>query len=286
MTQIVALENFGLVAQGATISLVVAPGQSLAIVGPAASGKSRFVQCVAGAEKPAQGVVHVLARPAIAGRSGFAKRSKPQTIFRHSLNGGKATHVAEALTACGLWELRKTPIAQLTPSQVTACELLPCLGVDSRLLVIDGQLDRLDPWTLNSVLEVLRKRTALGAAVVAVTNRPELLSQFDLVVVLDAMRPLYAGSVDGLLSKGPKAQIEVESKMQQGVRAMVEPFRVNVEQQQGRVLYQATNGQELAAKLLMEGYGDVEFVVVRESTAEQALLQLARGSRGLRAVKR
>lgn len=285
MTQIISLENFGLVAQGHTISLVVAPGQSLAIFGPAASGKTRLIQCIGG-EKPAQGAMHVLARPAFANPDGFAKRSKPQSIFRHSLSGGKATHAAEALTACGLWEHRKTPIVQLSPSQRAACELLPCLGVDSRLLVIDGQLDRIDPWTLSSVLEILRKRTSLGAAVVAVTNRPELLSQFDLVIVLDAMRPVYAGPVEGLLQRGPKTEIEVQSQSPNGVRALVEPFRVHVEQYEDRVIYHAATGQELAAKLLLEGYGDVEFVVVRESTAEQSLLKLQRPStKGIRVGK-
>jgi ABC-type multidrug transport system ATPase subunit len=281
MTQIIALENFSLVAQGHTISLVVAPGQSLAIFGPAASGKTRLLECIGG-EKPAQGVVHVLARPAFASPDDFSKRTKPQTIFRHSLSGGKATHAAEALTACGLWDHRKTPIVQLSPSQRAACELLPCLGVDSRLLVIDGQLDRIDPWTLASVLDALRKRTSLGAAVVAVTNRPELLSQFDLVIVLEALRPLYAGPVEGLLSRGPKAEIEIQSQSPNGVRALVAPFRVHVEQHEDRVIYHTATGQELAAKLLLEGYGDVEFVVVRESTAEQALLKLPRFNKGVR----
>jgi ABC-type multidrug transport system ATPase subunit len=184
--------------------------------------------------------------------------------------------VAEALTACGLWEHRKTPIVQLSPTQVAACEILPCLGVDARLLLIDGQLDRLDPWTLASVLEGLRKRTSVGAAMVVTTNRPELLGQFDLVVVMSGQRPVFSGTVDGLLRHGPKATIEIESRAQQGVRALVEPFRVGVVQQDDRVVYRASKGQELAAKLLLEGYGDVEFVVVRESNAEQALLQLAK----------
>jgi ABC-type multidrug transport system ATPase subunit len=283
MTQIVALDNFGLSGQGATMNLTLAPGQSLAIVGRAASGKSKFIQVLCGHEKAAQGSMHVLARPAIAGRDGFVKRTNPQSIFRHSLSGGKATNAAEALTACGLWDLRKTPIVQLSPSQVAAAELLPCIGVDSRLLVIDGQLDRLDPWTLSSVMEALRKRLSRGAALVAATNRPELLLQFDYVIVLDALRPVYVGTVDGLIKGGPKAAIEIESQVQEAVRALVDPLRVTVEQHEDRVVYHTDEGQELAAKLLLEGYGDVEFVVVRECTAEQALLQLSKsGSRFLR----
>jgi ABC-type multidrug transport system ATPase subunit len=278
MTEIVALERFSLAAQGSTISLRLAPGQSLAIVGPASSGKSRLVRCLCGTERAAQGTVHVVAKPKLASKEGFNKRSSPQSILRHAVNGGKNTNVADALLACGLWEVRQKALKGFSSSQIAACELLACLGPETRLLLIDGQLDRLDPWSLNSVLVGLRQRLLSGSAVVAVTNRPELISQFDYVIVLDNLRTVYAGPVDDLLAFGPKAEVEVRSQMQPGAKALVPPFRIAVEQREAQTVFQAENGQELAAKLLLEGYGDVDYVVVRQPSIEEALMHLTKTS--------
>jgi len=158
MTEVVALENFSLLPQGPTVSLGLAPGQSLAVVGPAAGGKSRFIRCLCGNERSAQGSVHALGKAATAGRDAFSRRSNPQSIVRHAMDGRKGGHAADALTSTGLWELRQKPITELSSSQIAACELLSCLAPDARLMIIDGQLDRLDPWTLSSVMTLLRKR--------------------------------------------------------------------------------------------------------------------------------
>ena len=254
----------------------LSPGESLAIVGPAASGKSRLIRCLRGLDKTGQGAVHVSDRPAAAGRESFSKRSKPQTIVRHALKGKKSGHAAEAISACGLWDLKLSPLSSFSSSQLAACQLLPCLAQESRLLLIDGQLDRLDPWTLASVFEELRKRLSSGAALVAATNRPELLPQFDSVIVLDRFHVVFAGRVDSLLKHGPDTEFAVGSQLQRGVRALVEPFHISVHEEGERVTFRASHGQELAAKLLLEGYGDVEYVVTRTATPEQALMHLTK----------
>ncbi|HEY3779798.1 MAG TPA: ATP-binding cassette domain-containing protein [Fimbriimonadaceae bacterium] len=278
MAEIVALESFSLAAQGSTISLRLGPGQSLAVVGPASSGKSRLLRCLCGTERAGQGTVHVVAKPKLASKDGFNKRSSPQSILRHAVSGGKNTNVADALLACGLWEVRQKALKGFSSSQIAACEMLACLGPETRLLLVDGQLDRLDPWTLNSVLVGLRQRLLAGAALVAVTNRPELISQFDFVVVLDNLKTVYAGPVEEMLRFGPKAEVEVRSQMQPGAKAMVAPFKIAVEHRETQTVFQAENGQELAAKLLLEGYGDVDYVVVRQPSIEEALMHLTRTS--------
>jgi hypothetical protein len=59
-----------------------------------------------------------------------------------------------------------------------------------------------------------------------------------------------------------------------GVRALVAPFEVSVRDTDDGVVMQASEGQQLAAKLLLEGYGDVKLVVLRSPTLEEALLSL------------
>jgi ABC-type multidrug transport system ATPase subunit len=276
MTEVLRLDGVALLSQGPTVSLTLAPGQSLAVMGPPASGKSRFLRCVSGAERPAQGLIHVAGQVAAAGKEGFSRRSSPQSVVRHSVDSKRRNFAADALSALGLWEARQKPLSSLSPTQLTACELLPCLASDNGLMLLDGQLDRLDPWTLNSVISSLRKRMAMGAALVASINRPELLPQFDNILLLHDQRISYGGSVRSLLSKGPGKSLEVESNSQPGVRAIAEPFNIQVKQEGNHTVFQAAQGQELAAQLLLEGYGDVKFVVLKESTPEQALMHVTK----------
>jgi ABC-type multidrug transport system ATPase subunit len=276
MTDLVVFENFSLLPQGPTLSLRLAPGETLAIVGPAASGKTRLIRCLSGLERPAQGTVHVSGKPAVAGKDGISKRSTPQSIARHGTEGQKHGHTADALSCTGLWDLRQKSIMDLSGSQRVACELLACLTINSGVIIIDTQLDRLDPWTLASVFAFIRKRLSAGEGLVAVTHRPEMLPHFDKVLVLDHHQVVFSGSVPDLLKRTPKSEVEVESNLQAGARALVEPFRVGVTQNQNSLIFHAEDGQELAAKLLLEGYGDISYVVLREPTPEQALMHLTK----------
>ena len=71
--------------------------------------------------------------------------------------GPKGIRVNDLLYTMRLGEVRTRPISELSPGQYAACELLGPLTSDASLLIIDGQLDMLDPWTLHSVLELMRR---------------------------------------------------------------------------------------------------------------------------------
>ena len=274
MAEHLALDNFALLPQGKTLSLSLMPGQSMAICGPAASGKTSFLRAIAGSDRPAQGSAQALTSLSVAGKGEFARKSSPQSLAKKAVGKRKLAHAAEAMTAAKLFDFRDQPLGNLSSSQVAACELLPCLCGEGKLLLVDGQLDRLDPWTLHSVMSFLRKRLALGCSLVAVTNRPELVHQFDYLVVLQAKRLGYAGTVEGLIQKGPKCDLKVDTNSQQGVRALVDPLNVRVSKAEGGLMLQTDKGQEVAAKLLLEGYGDVNYIVLHEPTVEQCLLAL------------
>jgi hypothetical protein len=55
---------------------------------------------------------------------------------------------------------------------------------------------------------------------------------------------------------------------------MVEPFVTSVRVSGRRLVMQAEDGQEVAARLLTNGYGLVRSVVVKEPSLEEALIQL------------
>jgi ABC-type multidrug transport system ATPase subunit len=187
---------------------------------------------------------------------------------------GTASKAAEILLAMQLWEARNTLIADLSPSQTAACELIEPLSSGSDLVLIDGQLDRLDPWTLRSTLDLIGKLRSTGTAFVIATNRPDLMSAFDALIVLKGGQVRFAGTVDDLLRMGPRHTLHVATENRPGVQALIAPFEVSVKQSAEGVILEAAEGQALAARLLLEGYGDVKFVVVRPPTVEEALLSL------------
>jgi ABC-type lipoprotein export system ATPase subunit len=266
MSEVLSLEHFSISQGGATLTMSVGAGQWLAIVGPAGSGKSHMLHVLAGHERAAQGSFSARCQVVSAFPGSLSRRGRVQSICRAEGLGG------EALSATKLWEQRPTVVADLSPSQLSAAELLPALSSDADLILIDGLLDNLDPWTLSSVLALLRERPQ--TTVVVATHRTDILSRFDVLVVLKDKQVRFAGSPADLLRHGLRHELTITSENQRGVRAIAAPFEVSVRSEGDQTFFSATEGQELAARLLLEGYGDVELVVSRPPTIEEALLGL------------
>lgn len=269
MSEAVFLDHVALQTKGSSLAMSIQAGQALCVVGPAASGKSRLLAVIGKLEKPVRGTVHVPSRISVAGRPGLSRRSKPLSIARKAARDSATA--SEVLTTLRLWDVRNRPISQLSEAQVVACELVEPLSKSDPLLIIDGHLDFLDPWSLEGALRLLRMRLSRGAAAVVATNRADLVERFDAVVVLKDQAAVFAGSPDELRLRGPERRIEIETSEPSGVRALVEPFEVTVRETEGGVSMQAREGQAVAAHLLLEGYGSTKFVYLRRQTVEEAL---------------
>lgn len=270
MSELVVLDGFSLLPQGATLTLALASGQSLAVVGPAASGKSRFLRCVQGRERPGQGRAALLGDWVEAKPEGSSRRATPQTISRKAA-GRRAGDASQALTMTGLWDERETNLDSLSDSQRSACALLAPLAASEPIIFLDGQLDTLDSWTRHSALEGFRERQKKGACLIVATNRLEMCAEFDLVVVMRSNRVAFAGTLEELYREGDESTVVVETRNQPGVRALVEPFEISVKTSPEGLVLTAREGQAIAAKLLMEGYGDVRSVVLKQPTVEDAV---------------
>jgi ABC-2 type transport system ATP-binding protein len=270
VSEVLGLEHVALGAEGATLTLSVRAGQSIAVLGPAGSGKSRLLRILAGQERPGQGRVHLRGRVVVASADGMNRRAKVQSLARSN----DVQAATDALLTAGLFDVRHLSFGELSPSRAVACELLGPLLSDAELAILDGQLDHLDPWTLGRVQDRMRSQRSWGRAFVFATHRPELAARADGVVVLRDGQVRFAGSVEELLRSGPPHTLHVETQDQAGVRALVEPFEVSVRPEGDALRLEAREGQALAARLLLEGYGDVRFVVVRPPTVEEALRRL------------
>lgn len=272
MSELLGLEHLSLRPDGPTLTLSVGVGQTLAILGPAGSGKSRLLRVLTGRDRPAQGTVKLHGQAALVGEENLPRRAKVQSLAKKS--SASVSDTTEVLSATRLWDVRNLSVGELSPSQLAACDLLEPLLGDSPLVGIDGHLDLLDPWALRSVLDFIRRQTMQGRSFAVTTNRPELVREFDALIVLRDEQVCFAGSVADLLRSGPPHEIEVATENQPGVRALVSPFEVRIQTTEEGLHLEATEGQEIAARLLLQGYGDVKYVVVRRPTIEEALRAL------------
>ena len=249
-------------------------GQSLALVGPAGGGKTLLLRTLAGFERPAQGSVHLRGRAVVAGEAPFPRRAKVQSLARRAGNASLVESATEAFLATRLWDVRQSLVSELSPSQIAACELVEPLISDAEIVLIDGQLDAIDTWTLHSVMQLMRHQMSAGRTFVVATHRPDLIREFEDLVVVEDRQIRFAGSVEDLLRSGPPHTIEVATEDAAGVRALVAPFQVRILPIEGGIRLEAPEGQEIAARLLLDGYGDIKFVVIRPPTIEEALRAL------------
>jgi ABC-type multidrug transport system ATPase subunit len=197
-------------------------------------------------------------------------------LARRGRGANFASIATEALIATRLWDQRNLSVAQLSPSQAAACELLGPLTSGAPLVFLDGALDLLDPWTLQGVIGYLRKLQAQGVALVVATNRAGLAGEFDAILVLSDEQVCYAGRPEDLVRRSVPHVLSVTADDQPGVQALVSPFSVSMRGEGNGVRMVAEEGQELAARLLLEGYGNVRCVLHRPPTLEEALLALIR----------
>jgi ABC-type multidrug transport system ATPase subunit len=270
VSELLGLEHVALGSSGSTLSLSVRAGESIAVMGPGGAGKSRLLRLLAGLERPGQGRVHLRGTVAVALGDPLPRKAKVQNLARSD----SMQEVTEALLDLGLFEVRQVPFAEVEGSRSVACEILGPLVSKTDLAIFDGQLDGLDPWVLHRVEERLRQQRAAGRAVVFATHRPDLASRADGVIVLREGQVRFAGSVDDLLRTGPPHSLHVETDRGAAVRSLVEPFEVEVRPNGSSIRLEAKEGQALAARLLLEGYGDIRYVVMRSPTFEEALRRL------------
>ena len=195
-------------------SLLIEPGEVVALVGPSGAGKSTLLQLLLGLLTPSAGTIDLVGdgtTTSLASISSVAWRDQIAYVPQSPafVSGSVADNVRlvapfasdaqvrQALHRSGAWDFvaslpdgQQTRLgdrgAGLSSGQRQRLALARAFVRDARLVVLDEPTAGLDGGTEQRVVETVR-RLAAGRTVVLVAHRPALVALADRVVRLDAV---------------------------------------------------------------------------------------------------
>ena len=210
------------------VTLAVAPGELVAVMGPSGSGKSTLLNLAGGLDRPTErrGVVEGVAAGTL-NRRGLAalRRRRVGYVFQDlnllpSLTAAENVALPLELDGMGVRRARGSPSPrsrrsawpiwrdrfpdEMSGGQQQRVAIARALVGDRRLVLADEPTGALDSQTGEAVLKLLRARVDAGAAGVLVTHEARHAAWADRVVflrdgvIVDTSAPL--GSVEQLLS--------------------------------------------------------------------------------------
>jgi putative ABC transport system ATP-binding protein len=182
------------------VSLEVGGGETVAVTGPSGSGKSTLLACLAGLDEPDGGVVRIdgerlSRRPEEVRARVRARRigmlyqqanlvghlSVAENVALAVRLGGehRGAWPADVLERCGIAGRAHARPAQLSGGELARAGLAVALANDPPVLLADEPTGELDDATAETIMGLLRRRAAEGAAVVVVTHSPDVAAATD-----------------------------------------------------------------------------------------------------------
>ena len=187
------------------VSLSVAAGELVAILGPSGSGKSTLLACLAGLDEPQGGSVRVcgerLTRAPEARRAALRARSvgvlfQSANLIEHLSVEGNVTaaqrlaarpdrsRATRLLDRLGIGSRAGAYPSQLSGGEAVRAGLAVALANDPPLLLADEPTGEVDSATEADVIGLLRDVAAEGRAVVVSSHSPAVAAAADRVVRL------------------------------------------------------------------------------------------------------
>ena len=179
------------------VSLTVARGEVVAVVGPSGSGKSTLLSCLAGLDEPAGGTVtvggeRVSHRPEAdrarirAQRIGILMQSRnllPHLGVRANIRLAQLAsdqkdrryNPDQLLEQVGLSGRGRAVPQELSGGELARAGLAVALANDPDIVLADEPTGELDGSSEQQILTLLRERVADGAGLLVVTHSPEVV---------------------------------------------------------------------------------------------------------------
>ncbi|MEV8513102.1 ATP-binding cassette domain-containing protein [Dactylosporangium sp. NPDC051484] len=180
------------------VSVVVSPGQILAVTGPSGAGKTTLLWAMAGLLRPAAGVVAVDSTPlrdrdhAVAERvvlipqdNGLAAILTAQENIQVAMIAGGAAPAdarratVSSLERLGLASQADQLVEELSGGQQQRAAIARGLALHGHVLLADEVTSELDATNRQRVMELLQEEARRGAAVVFATHDPEAAAACD-----------------------------------------------------------------------------------------------------------
>jgi putative ABC transport system ATP-binding protein len=187
------------------VSLQIAAGEFVAVMGPSGSGKSTLLACLAGLDDPDGGIVEVMgeriSRRTERERAGLRARHigilmQSGNLFEHltlernlrlqlKLAGlREQAGVEEMLLTLGLAHRLQARPSQLSGGEVARAGLALALCVRPALLLADEPTAEVDGVTEASILDYLSVRCREGCAMLVATHSRALAGKADRLLLL------------------------------------------------------------------------------------------------------
>jgi putative ABC transport system ATP-binding protein len=186
------------------VSLNVACGEVVAVVGPSGSGKSTLLGCLAGIDEPSGGTVRIRgqrmnARPE-AERAALRARHvgilfQSENLFTHltvaqnvalvqRLAGNQSLDPRALLESVGLGTRGRAYPSQLSGGETSRAGLAVALANEPELLLADEPTGELDSEAGLRLVQLLRRQADAGCGILIVTHSPDAVAAADRVVFL------------------------------------------------------------------------------------------------------
>jgi heme exporter protein A len=206
---------YGRTAALRTVTLRLAAGQALVLLGPNGSGKTTLLKIIAGAISPTLGSGTVLGHDLRSGR--FALRSEIGLLASESylyddltaaenlrfiltMAGYKPeqAEIAAVLADVGLSGHAQDRVRSFSSGMRRRLSLARLLVLHPRLVLLDEPYNSLDTRAAQMIDDLVRRSIGAGKTIVLSTHDAERgLALADQVAVLDDGRMVYFGSVTG-----------------------------------------------------------------------------------------
>ena len=228
-------KHFGAVRALDGVSLSVAAGEVVCLIGPSGSGKSTLLRCINFLEEPTTGVVRVhgkrvgweesggQARPASA-RELARTRAEIGMVFQHfylwphmialenvieGLVTVKGMRVSEAaakgralLEKVGLADKMEVHPEHLSGGQRQRVAIARALAMDPRVMLFDEPTSALDPELVGEVLRVMEQVAGEGMTMLVATHEMGFARKVaDRVVFLDQGRIVEVGTPEEIFGR-------------------------------------------------------------------------------------
>ena len=187
------------------VSLDVASGELVALVGPSGSGKSTLLSCLAGLDDPDGGTVWIRGERMTHRPEAVRARMRAEHIGVVAASGNLFDHLSVAanvelvrrltprrprrsveavLGAVGLKARARAYPGELSGGESARAGLAVALAVDPAVVLADEPTGELDSTTEGEILDLLRATARSDVAVVVGSHSPALAEAADRVVAL------------------------------------------------------------------------------------------------------